>query len=82
MNPFRYRPTDDDLDWEDNAVSNLLAWLSDSFAPNACTDDFDHWSVRVFNYLYAECGCCLFWRGAAFGVAFATVFFGVILAIV
>lgn len=66
INPFKYRPPlenhdEDFLDWDDNALSNALAWASDTFMPTAC--DPDHWMNKVADKFWAECSCCLFWRG-------------------
>lgn len=77
QNPFTYRPVtwdvdlgliadDEVLDWEDNWLSNALAWASDTFMPNACENP-EGWMTRVSIYFWAECPCCLFWRGALFG---------------
>ena len=66
MNPFRYRPEEGGLDWEDRAGSNLLAWLSDTLLPRWCKSE-NHWTAKFAFYFWAECACCLFWRGGALG---------------
>lgn len=55
------------LDWEDTAGSNALAWASSTFLPRWCQTE-EHWSAKVMNYFWAECACCLFWRGATVGL--------------
>lgn len=75
MKPWEYRPDlgdytyeaeDEPESWEDNLVSNTLAWVSDTFWPSACKGA-DHWTVRLVLYLWADCACCLFFRGVTFG---------------
>lgn len=66
--PWTYRPaSEDDLDWEDNAVSNTMAWLSDKLTPTWCSDE-DHWTVRLTAPLWAECYCCVAFRWTIIGV--------------
>lgn len=68
-NPFKYRPLDpDEIDWEDNPLSNFLAWASDILLPKACSTPGTIMS-RISNYMWTSCSCCLFWRGAVMGVA-------------
>lgn len=64
--PFKHRPGPDDLDWEDNWLSNSLAWFSAIFMSKWCKEE-RHWTLVLFNYLYAECGCCLIFRGLSLG---------------
>lgn len=73
--PWHYRPDMGDhefeLDqepesWEYNVISNTMAWVSDTFWPAACKSP-DHWTVRFVLYLWADCACCLFFRGVAVG---------------
>lgn len=67
-NPFTYRPPNaEDTDWEDNFASNAMAWFSDTFLTVWCTDP-SHWSSKVGNYLWTDCGCCAFFRGLAIGI--------------
>lgn len=77
QNPFRYRPPEYDdfgnpipedefLGWEDNPVSNAMAWASDTLMPSACQAE-DGYMVKLVIYLWADCSCCLFWRGAVLG---------------
>ena len=63
---FNYRPQDEDDDWEDNAVSNALAYLSDKLLPSWCKTS-NHWTMRLALFFWASCPCCLFYRGACFG---------------
>jgi hypothetical protein len=72
-NLFKYRPVDIDptdgegpLDWEDNWLSNGIAWISRALLPGWCQTP-THWTSRVANYLWAECPCCLFFRGFFLG---------------
>lgn len=71
MNPFRYRPPQgDDSFWDDNALSNVLAWLSKVVTPRWCQSP-DHWTARLADRLFTDCPCCLLFRGAALGAAVA-----------
>jgi hypothetical protein len=71
MTPFDYRPeSSEDEDWADNWLSNSLAYLSDRFIPKWCQNG-DHWTVRITLYLWADCACCLFFRGVTAGVSLA-----------
>lgn len=75
-NPLKYRPapnkwehmpTDyelpEDTDWEDNWLSNSLAWASVKLG-------LDTWGVlhKVANPFWTDCPTCLFFRGALVGV--------------
>lgn len=57
---------DDNEGWADNAVSNSLAYLSQMVVPTWCKDK-DHWTIKLMNYFWADCGCCLFLRGVMLG---------------
>ena len=62
MKPWTYRPAvPEDLDWEDNAISNTMAWASHKFLPNWCSSEH-HWTSRVTGYLWTECYCCSSFR--------------------
>lgn len=81
--PWRYGPPPeggDELVWEDNWLSNSMAWFTDTFLPNWCKVE-DHWTVSVLNYFYAECACCLLFRGITVGMfigaASATLIFSI-----
>ena len=81
INPFRFRPETpdnapgpeaDDLDggtgnWQDNWLSNAMAWGSRAFFPSWC-DTPRHWTSRVTDYFHTSCPCCLFFRGTTIGV--------------
>jgi hypothetical protein len=73
-NPFKYRPTDADVkgDWEDNAVSNFLAWASQVFIEPWCNTP-EHWTSKISGYFWAECPCCLFFRGVLIGLLISTI---------
>jgi hypothetical protein len=67
-NPFTYRPTDpDDIDWEDNWLSNAMAWASDRLMPKVCKQE-GHWTGKVTNYLWTDCPCCLSIRWLIVGI--------------
>lgn len=72
-NPFRYRPFQSDTEetfWEDNFVSNFLAYASDHLFPNFCKTP-EHWTSRFMHYFYTDCPCCLILRGVIVGMAIA-----------
>jgi hypothetical protein len=84
--PFRYRPTEPDADvdhdgekpdWEDNALSNVLAWASTTFVPTWCQND-THWTGRLTKHLWTSCPCCMMFRGLVLGVVLSL---GVVLPI-
>jgi len=75
MKPFHFRPDDQvDVDgdgkvvedWEDNPISNMLAWSSATFMPDWCQTE-EHWTSRLANYLFTSCPCCMFYRGFFLG---------------
>jgi len=79
--PFRFRPpepsadTDKDgevADWQDNALSNALAWASVTFVPTWCQSEQD-WASRFANYLWTSCPCCMLFRGITIGLALGLV---------
>lgn len=72
MSIFRYRPQDTEDDWEDNAVSNAMAWVSLKFFPSMCGSPTSL-VVRATNYFWTSCPCCLFLRGAVVGATVAAV---------
>jgi hypothetical protein len=76
MNPFHFRPDNDDrvdtsqddaTDWEDNALSNTLAWASWRFVPRWC-EQKDHPTTRLADALFTTCPCCMMYRGIGVGV--------------
>jgi hypothetical protein len=75
VSPFRFRPKDqidvdhDDKlvdDWDDNALSNALAWSSATFMPMWCQTP-EHWTSKFANKLFTTCPCCMIFRGLALG---------------
>lgn len=90
-NPFRYRPPDqEDVDhdgktvddWEDNALSNALAWASATFVPFWCQTP-EHWTSRLASYLFTTCPCCGLFRGLVLGVIAGSVpWLAVVLALI
>ncbi|MBF5080010.1 hypothetical protein F1642_13880 [Paracoccus sp. NBH48] len=83
INPFRFRPETPEIanepeaeeldgdtgDWEDNWLSNFMAWGSRAFLPSWC-DTPEHWTSRFMHYLHTSCPCCLFFRGISIGLVF------------
>lgn len=79
MNPFKYRPEQADYEfadaideeftyWEDNAISNAMAWASVQIG----MDQYE-WPSKVTNWMWTDCATCLAWRGIAVGFFAATV---------
>lgn len=81
INPFRFRPETpgtaaepdaEELDggtgdWQDNWLSNVMAWGSRVFLPSWC-DTPEHWTSRLMQYFQTSCPCCLFFRGIVVGL--------------
>lgn len=61
---------DSPVEWEDNALSNALAWASYRVTPRWCQTE-DHWTSRVAQNLFTDCPCCLLFRGVVLGIAIA-----------
>jgi hypothetical protein len=87
LNPLHFRPPEqEDIDhdghvvddWEDNALSNFLAWSSQTFLKNWCQTP-EHWTSKVANYLYTSCPCCMIFRGLSLGFIAASMLWIVIL---
>lgn len=90
--PWKYRPPshpedmelqlEEEDSWEDNWLSNSMAWLSDLAVPNWC-NNVNHWTVKLVLYLWADCSCCLAFRfmglGLLLGLAIGA---GVVLTVV
>jgi hypothetical protein len=85
--PLHFRPPEqEDVDhdghvvddWEDNALSNSLAWASQTFLKNWCQTP-EHWTSRFANYLYTSCPCCMIFRGLTIGFITSTLFWLIIL---
>ena len=55
------------VEWEDNALSNTMAWASHKLTPAWCQSP-GHWSSRLSAYLWSDCPCCLFFRGVVLGL--------------
>jgi hypothetical protein len=68
-------------DWEDNALSNFMAWTSQKFLRNWCQTP-EHWTSRVTNYLYTSCPCCMFYRGVALATIIQVPLFVIVLILV
>ena len=87
INPFRFRPETPNVvtgteaeelkgdtgAWEDNWLSNCMAWASRAFLRSWC-DTPEHWTSRFMQYLHTSCPCCLFFRGMTIGLAFGLAF--------
>jgi hypothetical protein len=54
------------VEWEDNWLSNTLAWGSYKLLPGWCQTE-EHWTSRVTQYLFTDCPCCLLFRGLSLG---------------
>jgi hypothetical protein len=75
-NPLTFRPgPESDVDhdgktaeWEDNKLSNALAWASTVFVPTWCQNE-QHWTARFANSLFTTCPCCMIFRGITIGAA-------------
>lgn len=69
MRVFSYRPEhrnvdpEDNIDWDDNPLSNFLAWYSDTVLGDVCAS----WIGRTTEYIWTDCGCCLALRGLFLG---------------
>jgi hypothetical protein len=81
MNPVRFRPgpvpegdphPGSPVEWEDNWLSNALAWASTTFTPKWCQSE-DHWTARTAQYLFTDCPCCLLFRGLVLGFLLANL---------
>jgi hypothetical protein len=90
LNPFRYRPQNPTADvdhdgevpdWEDNWLSNALAWGSTTFIPGWCQNEV-HWTAKVTTYLFTSCPCCMFFRGLFFGAIVSVPLWLLILTLV
>jgi len=73
-NPFTFRPeypdwpedAEPNVDWEDNWLSNAMAYFSQRLVPIWC-DSPEHWTSRMTGYLWTSCPCCLTFRGLIVG---------------
>lgn len=63
-------PTTDNtpVEWEDNFLSNTLAFLSHKLTPAWCQSP-THWTAHISQYLFTDCPCCLLFRGLVLGSA-------------
>ena len=73
--PMHFRPGDvpqgdpdlgGPVDWEDNPLSNFMAWFSHKFLPRWCQTP-EHWTSRITQHLFTDCPCCLLFRGLVIG---------------
>jgi len=55
------------VEWEDNAISNLFAYLSHKLTPSWCQTP-EHWTSRLTQYLFTDCPCCILFRGISVGL--------------
>jgi hypothetical protein len=60
------------VEWEDNAISNAMAWASYRFTPAWCQSK-THWTSRIAQYLFTDCPCCQLFRGLVVGLLVGTV---------
>jgi len=81
MNPFKYRPVHlvrdpklpdapDDIEWEDNPISNFMAWFSQTRLLEPMCNEPEYMSSRIAGYLFTSCPCCLSWRWLLVGLFF------------
>jgi hypothetical protein len=67
--PFKYRPDPfGDVDWEDNFLSNAIAWASIKLRMDKLR--FTHTIAKPF---WTNCPTCLFFRGALVGALIASL---------
>lgn len=74
VNPFTYRPnwtdwpedSEPDVDWEDNWLSNAMAYFSERVVPRWCATP-EHWTSRMTGYLWTSCSCCQTFRDLIVG---------------
>jgi hypothetical protein len=86
VSPFAYRPSPDaDVDhdgnvpdWEDNALSNFLAWASTRFVPTWCQHE-RHWTSRFALTLFTTCPCCMIFRGIVIGFLVSSALWSLVL---
>ncbi len=89
--PWRFRPEDivnpdkHELDWDDNAISNSMAWATIGLP--LCDESEDArnrlWPTLA-NYFWTNCPCCFFLRGFSMGfltAALCTIIIALIYAI-
>jgi hypothetical protein len=69
------------VDWEDNWLSNLMAWVSFRFLKKWCQTP-EHWTSRVTQYLFTDCPCCILFRGITVGFVLCLMIMTVILFVV
>jgi hypothetical protein len=60
------------VEWQDNRLSNFLAWASKTITPKWCQSE-SHWTARVTEYLFTDCPCCLLFRGLVLGFLLANL---------
>jgi hypothetical protein len=66
--PFGDPDPDSQVQWEDNSLSNTMAWFSHKYLPAWCQTP-EHWTSKTAAYLWTDCPCCLFFRGVTCGLA-------------
>lgn len=74
---FHYRPKDDEC-WEDNWLSNSMAWLSDKTGLSKMCSSQNSFAVKVVLYLWADCACCLSVRFFFIGLIVGSIMTGTI----
>lgn len=63
----KFRPSNpEELDWEDNWISNVMAYYSHDIA-SMCKEETQY-STRFAMYFFTSCPCCLLYRGIFIGV--------------
>jgi len=69
------------VEWEDNRISNFLAWFSFHALPSWCQTP-EHFTSRLTAHLFTDCPCCLLWRGIFFGLLFSVPLWLLILGLI
>lgn len=55
-----------DTEYADNLPSRFMFRASQKITPGWCKTP-DHWTVRIMNYFWTDCSCCLLFRGFIVG---------------
>jgi hypothetical protein len=80
LEPFGDPDPDSPVEWEDNGLSNFMAWFSHRFLRSWCQTP-QHWTSRLTQYLWTDCPCCLLFRGIVVGLVEGVVL-GIVIGVV
>lgn len=50
----------------------IWSFFHSTFVPSMCKKE-GHWSVKIVDYFWIDCACCLFWRGFVLGFILSTL---------